>query len=238
MDEAARRVERQRAFDGVHPLDPRADGLAIRMPRPSSPSVPRRSAVSVHGRGVLLDHLGAVDEPAGGQHDTGAGADGDLLAVARRRRRRSTRPVVVDDQASRRVVSYSGRGAGVDRRRADSDCHQRGPAGPAALHDVGPRSGRGELVEGVGVLAAGEHQPFALDRRGAVAVGQVRCRGTATPRADSQSWCSRLSLAVQVDLGVVRRPGRRPPSRNVFMFSTESSKPACALRRACRRRGR
>ena len=48
----------------------------------------------MHGRCVLLDHLGVLDEPAGGEHDAGARAQVDRLAVLRRHY--ADNPAVVD----------------------------------------------------------------------------------------------------------------------------------------------
>ena len=130
VHEPARGVERQRALDGVHPLDARAGGLG----HPDAAAVvalgaePQRGGV--HGRRVLLDHLGAVDEAAGGQDDTGAGADRDRRLAVARRHDAADPSLAVDDQAL---------GAGVVRRRGHP---RRSPPAPARPSAPSRRAGR------------------------------------------------------------------------------------------------
>src|SRR5581483_9352888 len=156
----------------------------------------------VEHRRVLVHHRRVVDEAACGEDDAGPGADCDALPVPGGDDADHPSAVVDHQPVGPGVVERAGTGVQGSRGQRR---HQCGTAGLRALADVRPGCGAGDLVVGVGVLAAGVHQPLAVDRGGAAALGQP---GAEEPHTAGHEPVVVLQAVVAVEVDLVLVDGR------------------------------
>ena len=160
--EAVGRPEGQRALERVEPGrgGPGADGQADPPPvvvRGADP--PAR--VGPVGQGTVLGHHRlVVDESAGGQDHPTTGPDG-AGSVSGRHEHADDVPVGGDQ----RLGAGFGHHAGTAGRHGRTEAfHEEAAGGVDPLRLVAARHRRGELVEGVGVLAAAEEESGVVGR--------------------------------------------------------------------------
>ncbi len=204
VDQGPRRGDGQRHLTGVHVAHGRADGLrhadaaAVVAFCADFERAPRQR------RAVLAQHVVVEDEAAGGEHDAAPGPQRHRLAEALR--------LHADDAA---LLTHQPVHPGVGRDRCAGPAgggsevlHEQPPRGALRLGQMTARRRARDLVERVGVLAAGVHEALRAVRRHGCVGAERRIEGHVAGNQPVE--VTQALLAVAGDLGLVgiRTAGR------------------------------
>ena len=180
---------------------------AMRMPRPSSPSVPTLKVPRARGGQCWRSMSSLKMKPPAVRTTPASGPQRHRLAEALRLARRRRGPSSTTRRSTR--VSAETRGPGVGRRGRQV-LHEQPPGRALRLGQVAPRRRAGDLVERVGVLAARVHEALgAVGRHGGVGAEASGRRGRPGPPASRSGPGSRRSSGRS---SARRDRARRPPS--------------------------
>ena len=179
---------------------------AMRMPRPSSPSVPTLKVPRTRG-GQCWRSMSSLKMNPPAVSTTPRRARSDTVSP-KRCALHADDPAVVDHQAVHPGVGRDRR-AGVDGGGRQV-LHEQPPGRPLRLGQVAARCRPGDLVEGVGVLAARVHE--ALGARRAPWRSRRRTWGRRGRRAPPASRSGRGSRRSSARSWPRRGRARRPPS--------------------------